>query len=98
MSVRVSPAHTFDIVWPARACNGADTGGKLMAERSAVEGGASEQRDLHGFCTKIQRMVEMARDEPSFFDKVGECIGVICQVRVCVTCVSRVLCHVCVCA
>ena len=36
-------------------------------------------RDLHGFCIKIQKMVEMARDEPSFFDKVGECISIICK-------------------
>jgi len=35
--------------------------------------------DLHGFCAKIHAMVEMARDEPSFFDKVGECIGLICE-------------------
>lgn len=52
-----------------------------MAERSSTtEGGTAEGvRDLDGFCSKIQAMVEMARDEPSFFDKLGECIGVICQ-------------------
>lgn len=59
-------------------------GGRLMAARSeadaAEEGGTSPGvHDLHGFCVKIQKMVEMARDEPSFFDKLGECIGIICQ-------------------
>jgi len=53
-------------------------GGQLMADRSSVAG-AGAVRDLDGFCVKMQGMVEMARDEPSFFEKVGECIGVICQ-------------------
>ena len=60
-------------------------GGRLMAERSTAE--AADQtrvrgapvRDLDAFCVKIQKMVEMARDEPSFFDKLGECITIICQ-------------------
>ena len=51
------------------------TGGRLMDEAS----GADTAVDLDGFCAKIQAMVEMARDEPSFFDKVGECIGLICK-------------------
>ena len=66
-------------------------GGRLMAARSDADaaeaevsskggaGGAGGVRDLHGFCVTIQKMVEMARDEPSFFDKLGECIGIICQ-------------------
>ena len=55
------------------------TGGKLMAAKSALSGDGAQLRDLHGFCIKIQKMVEMARDEPSFFDKVGECISIICK-------------------
>ena len=57
----------------------ADAGGKLMAQQSALCDGGVAPHDLDGFCKKIEAMVLMARDEPSFFDKVGECITTICQ-------------------
>jgi len=51
-------------------------GGRLIAERSMAP---SELRDLDGFCAKIQTMVELARDSPTFFDQIGDCISIICE-------------------
>lgn len=51
-------------------------GGQLMAEQTE---NPDALRDVPGFCETIQRMVEMARDCPSFFDQLGECISIICQ-------------------
>jgi hypothetical protein len=42
-------------------------GAKLMAEHSEEQ---DALRDIDGFCEKIQKMVEFARDHPSFFDQV----------------------------
>ena len=47
-----------------------------MAERSAER---SQLRDLDGFCRKIQTMVELARDSPTFFDQIGDCISIILE-------------------
>ena len=50
-------------------------GGRLMA---AQEQPHADVRDLDGFCKKMQKMVWMARDCPTFFDKVGEFVATIC--------------------
>jgi aarF domain-containing kinase len=49
---------------------------RMMAERSPAP---SELRDLDGFCAKIQTMVELARDSPTFFDQIGDFISIICE-------------------
>ena len=51
-------------------------GGRLMAEHTEFP---ENLRDLPGFCSKIQTMVELARDSPTFFDQIGDCISIICE-------------------
>ena len=48
---------------------------KLMVE-AADEQGCT---DVEAFGREIHAMVEMARDEPTFFDKIGECVTRICK-------------------
>jgi len=39
----------------------------------------AQQSDPDGFAEKIHDMVLMARDSPTFFDRVGECFAIICN-------------------
>ena len=52
----------------------------LMASSENSDGDGSEAcLDPEGFEQKIHAMVLMARDHPSFFEKVGECYSIICN-------------------
>ena len=48
---------------------------KLMVEAADEQ----EYTDVEAFGREIHSMVEMARDEPTFFDKIGECVTRICK-------------------
>jgi aarF domain-containing kinase len=78
IAVRYSEAdheHLIDVLTSFIQYDGFE-GGRLMAEKSEE---ASAARDLDGFCAKIQTMVELARDSPTFFDQVSDCISIICE-------------------
>lgn len=72
--------HLIDVLSAFITYDGYE-GGRLMAEHSSLDAGGGAAyalpTRLDEFCRKIQKMVEMARDEPSFFDKIGECISII---------------------
>ena len=67
--------HLIDVLTAFIQYDGYE-GGRLMAENSAD---VDALRDLNGFCEKIQTMVELARDSPTFFDQIGDCISIICE-------------------
>ena len=68
-------AHLVDVLSSFIQYDGASAA-RLIAEHSLEPDGL---RDLDGFAAKIQTMVELARDAPTFFDQLGDCISIICE-------------------